>query len=318
MHGPSRTVRRRPATGAGKVKARKLSKGSSHELASVLPDLETTTEFEVIAKGCRIVGALICASALDELKAFEVVDRIAEKFRRGDLPLKGRAGRYLVDYWREAPGRMSEAERRASYASVFGGTTDQSGVAINKDFQSIWLRFISSVSSFAREANADRLTRLAPETGASEHEAKKAAGDLTANIAGYSSAVPLAAAGSLQKQIEDMIKLLGDEELRAAFGAADMWQVIEQVAAAELGVPCDASKHRCLASSGMTIACWLADNVSRICDTALPFVDFETRPTFADTRSGEPISNPSDDDLFIACDRWLIASGLGKESSTGR
>lgn len=70
-----------------------------HEIDINLPDLETTTAFEVVASHCRLMGSFIFASAFEELKAFQVVDKLVEMSQRGDLPLiKGLAGTQLYNY----------------------------------------------------------------------------------------------------------------------------------------------------------------------------------------------------------------------------
>ena len=66
-------------------------------------------------------------------------------------------------------------------------------------------------------------------------EVRKAARDLAANLSlhGYGWANFMAT--ELRQQIKDATELLSDKQIQSAFGARDMWQVIDQVAMQELG-----------------------------------------------------------------------------------
>ena len=48
-----------------------------------------------------------------------------------------------------------------------------------------------------------------------------------------------------------------------AYGARDMWQVIDQVATLELGGARNSARYRTLATCGAIITTWLAKNVDK-------------------------------------------------------
>ena len=66
-------------------------------------------------------------------------------------------------------------------------------------------------------------------------EVRKAARDLALNLSSHGYGMVSFAARDLQLQINTMIKLLDNKEVRNAYGARDMWQVIDQVAALAAG-----------------------------------------------------------------------------------
>jgi hypothetical protein len=286
-----------------------------HEFALTLPDLESTTDHEVVEENIRLIGPMIFASMFEELKAFQVVDRLVEMSQRGELPLiKGAAGTKLYQYWREAPNRMSEVERQTFYAMTLGLPTGQPGGATNSDFQELWLRFVSSVSSLVRENRVDQILRSSLPVAINQQQVKKAARDLAANMSLHGYGMAFYAAADLTKQINEMIGLLQDPDLRSAFGARDLWGVIDQVAQLELGGARNSSKYRTLASCGAIITNWLADNTDRLRDPTMPIIDIKEVENPPRRFSGQnATSNPTDYDLVNACELWLADSAMGDD-----
>lgn len=283
-----------------------------HEIAIDLPDLNQSLDTNVVAENVYLMGPMIFASMFEELKAFQVVDKLVELSQRGHLSLgRGPAGTKLYQYWREAPNRMSEVERQTFYAMTLGLPTGQPGAQTNSDFQDLWLRFVSSVSELIRESRVEALIRAEQPLGINQQQVKKAARDLVSNMSLHGYGMAYYAAVDLQKQINEMIKLLSDEEVRSSFGARDMWGVIDQIAQVELGGARNSSKYRTLATSGAIITRWLGDNLHKINDTTAPMIDMtsvENPPARLATESAT--TDPTDYDLVNACHLWLADSAL--------
>ena len=283
-----------------------------HEVEINLPDLETTTEFDVRPDHCKLFGSFIFASAFEELRAFHVVDTLVDMSQRGTIPLiKGPAGTQLYNYWREAPNRMSESERQTFYAMTLGLPTGQPGVAVNTDFQDLWLRFVSSVSTLVRESRVDQLLRSAVPAALNQQQVKKAARDLAVNMSAHGYGMIFYAAADLQKQINEIIKLLSDTELCAALGASNMWALIDLIAQTQLGGARNSSKYRMLATSGAIITSWMAKNIDRLRDPTLPMIDINTVQNPPSRLPGQTaVSAPTDYDLVNACEMWLADSAM--------
>jgi hypothetical protein len=286
-----------------------------HEILINLPDLEQTTDHQVVEDNIRLMGPMIFASMFDELKAFQVVDKLIEMSQRGELPLiKGKAGTRLYNYWRQAPNRMSELERQNFYAMTLGIPTGQPGAPVNRDFQDLWIRFVSSVSALVRENRVDQMLRSTLPIAINQQQVKKAARDLTANMSLYGYGMSFYAAVDLQTQINEMIDLLQDPDLRSAFGARDMWGVIDQVAHVELGGARNSSKYRTLATCGAIITSWLANNVDRLRDPTRPMIELNAIENPPARHSGQTAtSHPSDYDLVNACELWLADSAMAED-----
>lgn len=276
------------------------------DLGIDLPDLEDIYDQNIVAENVRAMGPMIVSAMFDELKVFQVVDRIVEQFQHGMLPIgPGDAGKMLYRYWREAPNRISEPERR-NFAAITLGIPggDPSGM-VNREFNDLWLRFVSSVSSFIRQNEVDSLLRSATPSPISHQQVRKAARDLAGNLSLHGYGMAHYAAREMQAQISFMINLLQDPEILGSFGARDMWQVVDQVATQELGGARTSSRYRTLATCGTIITAWLANNVARINRATGPLIDIEQVRNPDVASSHRATRNPTDYDLVNACELWL-------------
>lgn len=286
-----------------------------HETLLVLPDLDGATDTQILAENVQLIGPIIFASMFEELKVFQVVDRLVEMSQRGTLSLtRGKAGTRLYQYWRDAPNRMSESERQTVYAMTLGLPTGEPGVMGNADFQELWLRFVSSVSTLVRENRVDQLIRSNMPASFNQQLVKKAGRDLAANMSLHGFGMAFYAAADLNKQINEIIELLDDAELKAATGSRDIWGVIDQIAQTELGGARNSYKYRMLANSGGIITNWLSQNVDRMLDSSRAMIDLRDVEHPPQRLPGESaLSNPKDYDLVSACEVWLADSAMGEQ-----
>ena len=283
-------------------------------IAIDLPDLETeeTTDHAIVADNIRALQPAYFSAMLEELKFHQVVDKLSDLAQSGVLPIgRGEAANRLFKYWREAALRISEAERRSFYARTLGIPGGDDGGMPNKEFNDLFLRFISAVSSFIRQNNVDDLLRTRFPGAISQQQVRKAGRDLAANLSlhGYGMAYPFAV--EIQKQIKDIIDILSDDEIKSAFGAKDIWQVIDQVATLELGGARNSVRYRTMAASGATIFAWLANKAKELSNSS-----FGSILNVDEIRSATPRSNgtkattdPNDFDLVNACEQWLAVTG---------
>lgn len=271
-----------------------------------LPDLEDVFDQNIVAENVRAMGPMIVSAMFDELNVFRVIDHIVNAFQAGTLPIgPGNAGKMLYRYWRDAPNRISEQERKNFAAITLGIPGGDPNGMINREFNDLWLRFVSSVSSFIRQNEVDALLRASVASPISNQQVRKAARDLAGNLSLHGYGMAHYAARELQAQIKFMIELLGDKEILGSYAARDMWQVVDQVATYELGGAKTSSRYRTLATCGTIITAWLANNVQRINRATGPLIDIDQvrNPDVAATHRATV--NPSDYDLVNACELWL-------------
>jgi hypothetical protein len=277
-----------------------------------LPDLAETQDSALIATNIRGVMPIYFSAMFEEMKVFQVVDRLVELFQDGVLPIGlGDAGNYLYKYWKETPNRISENERRNFYARVLGVPGGNAGGSPNRDFQDLWLRFVSAVSSFVRQSTLDNMLRSSIPGAVTMQLVRKAGYDLAANLSLHGYGMTYFAATELQKQIKDVITLLSDRDILSTYGSRDMWQVIDQVSVLELGGGGNTVRYRTMAASGAIIMSWLAKNTARLTSTSYdPVLSVdELRNPIPRNSGSKATTDPTDTDLVNACDQWLAVTG---------
>jgi hypothetical protein len=276
-----------------------------------LPDLEKDVAVEIIADNLQATQALYFSAMLEELRLYQVADKLVEVFNQGLLPLgKGTAGDLLFAYWRDSNQRFTEVERLNLYARVFGMPVGEPMAAgtPNRDFESRWLRFVSAVSSYFRQLQVDDLLRSGLPASVSQEQVRKSGRDLAANLSLYGYGVAFFAATDLQEQIRDILELLDADDIKAAYGARDLWQVVDQVNALELpGGPRSTVRYRTMATAGSIIIRWLSQHPNELSSVArevIPRIN-----VLKGGKSPKPMKNPTDRDLVDACEQWLAVTG---------
>lgn len=285
-----------------------------------LPDLEEPIDAEIIEANLQAVQAIYFSYMLEELHLFQVVEQIVELFRSGMLPLgRGSAGDRLYKYFKSANERLTEVERRDLYMRAFGAPGGDPNASLpNREFNELWLRFLSAVSSFARQLTVEKLLRNAVPMAVSQEAVRKSGRDLAANLSLHGYGIAYFAATELQESITFFRDLLQEPEIRGAFGARDMWQVIDQVNANYLGGPRNSQQYRTQAHAGAVIIRWLGKNGTRLSsgyygsDVISP--DALTNPQMRNLGGSNPLTNPTDWDLVQSCERWLAVTGVQDQS----
>ena len=290
---------------------------SPSAIAIDLPDLEAQADREIVADNLHAMQAIFFSAMLEDVKLYQVVDKLLEEFQNGMLPLgKGNAGNMLYAYWKKSIDRMTEVERRNLYARTFGFPGGDTTGSPNREFADLWLRFVSAVSSFVRQFTIEDLIRTSIPLPVSQEQVRKAGQDLAANLSLHGYGIAYFAATELQTQIQDIIALLSDPEIKSAYGARDMWQVIDQVATLELGGAKNSVRQRVVATSGAIIIRWLAKHADALSNpnevAVLDLTQIRSpQPRPANTKA---TVDPSDMDLVNACNQWLAVTGTQDKS----
>jgi hypothetical protein len=292
-----------------------IGDGGSSSITDIeLPPLEEFADVEIIGDNLKAMQAIYFTAMLEDLRMFQVTDKLVELFQLGQLPLgRGKAGDLLYGYWRKSVNRMSEIERRNLYGRAFGfpGGEPTFGNP-NREFPDLWLRFVSAVSSFRRQLTVGDLLRASIPVTVSEEQVRKAGRDLAANLSLHGYGVAYFAAVELQDLVREVISLLSDPEIKNSYGARDMFQVIDQVATLELGGARNSVKYRTMADAGAIIIRWMADRADLLASSArAPLLDIEQvlNTPLPRPPGSNPTVKPTDRDLVEACDRWLAVTG---------
>ncbi len=280
----------------------------------VIPDLERNTAQEVQRVNLEAAQAIYFAAMMDEARLFDVVDKMAELFQIGALPLeRGPAGEYLYRYIRNTPERISAYERRNTYARVFGVATGDPNApgARFRNFDDLWLRFVSAVSDWYRKQQVESLFASSGRFVPSQEQLRKTGLDLAANLSLYCYGGTWFVASELQKDIAEYVDLLSSPEIKRLYGARDMWQVIDQISLLEFGRPANTIRARTMASAGATIIGWLEKKSAALGQPGSVLVDPSEIANPPSRTTVNSINDPSDYDLLTACEQWLAIEGVG-------
>jgi hypothetical protein len=240
----------------------------------------------------RAVQAVHTAAMLEALRLFDVADRIAALFRSGALPIASVTARDKLRDRAASASRLTSAERRGLYARVLGVGGAGADPQPNRDFADLWLRFVASVAELARQRGADALL-------AGSEAVRRTGRDLAANLSLHGYGLTHAARG-LQAEITRILDLLAEPEIKSAYGARDLWRVVDRVAM-DLGGAADPVRHRASADAGRTIIEWLARRARHL---GRRYAVLKLSPQHLGAGGGA-----RDGDLVNACEHWLAVSG---------
>jgi len=289
---------------------------SKTNIALPLFNTETLSDLVIIPDNVRLCAVPVCVTMFDSLKVFDVVDKLVEMAQDGTLTVnRGDAADMLYDYWKQTPLRISAAERKRFVAQTIGVPGGEVRGPVNKECNDLWTRFVSSVAELVRQHTADKLLRATLPSGVRQQQVRKAARDLARNLSAHTYGMAHNFAAELLNQINGVIALLNHPDIRAQFGAKNLWQVVDQVATLELGGAQDSSRYSTLASCGAIITAWLANNVNRYSSaTSEPIIRLHEVMSDDPPTAGEDArSTPTDYDLVNACELWAMDMALGEQ-----
>jgi len=143
--------------------------------------------------------------------------------------------------------------------------------------------------------------------------------ELATNLSAHGHGFAWFAAKDFKPEIQQIIELLSDPEIQTAFEARDPWQVIQKVAAYELGARPNVARGHTRGESGVIIIRWLANRRARLLRprsaNILKHEDICEGRTAA-SRGKKATVYPTDSDLVTACERWLAVTGTEEVQQT--
>lgn len=239
--------------------------GDVSRTTAVTPPVRIARSGDIESENLRTAGAIYFAWQLEEAKVFQVADRVVDLFDKGLLPL-GDGGastssstrvRSITARYRLGTSQRLDAPSRASLYAHFWGKTStvadaSSSVTPNHDFDELFTRLIDAIADLSRSPDS----KARAIATAAVHRTGR---DVATNVSqrGYGAAQFVAR--DLAKQISEAIELLSSPEVLGAFGARDMWQVVDSVAQKELGGAVNSDRNRQRGLSGRAILEWLAN-----------------------------------------------------------
>jgi len=277
------------------------------------------SDVEIHDENIRAVAMVYAASQLERMRLFHVVDRITELFMQGMLPIGfDNSGKALDSYHWDSEDRMTEPARRMVYARVLGvaGADVSKEVQPNRELDSLFLRFLSSLAEYDRQRRINDLfdsrRRSLTLTG---EQVRKSGRDLAGNASLYGWGGTHFAARRLNAHVAAAVGILKMPQIQKAYGVSNPWQVVERVAASEFGSAPNIVKYRTMAESGKAILDLVAKNAKvwgAVTDSSL---FGEPAPAFQTHIPSVPgdISFADQEALMRHTQYWLAVNGIGDD-----
>jgi hypothetical protein len=158
--------------------------------------------------------------------------------------------------------RSSLRDRLQAYRRVFGFTASNPprGAKVNKDFHSLFVRFVNAVARFYRDKRVSEVVRQRPDDASFGSVAivRRSGLDLRSNVksASYGNIAVLRV--ELSQLLDDTMAILRSDDVRNLFGADDEWDVAEEILTRYLGKRPDISRRTRVASAGKEILRWVS------------------------------------------------------------
>ena len=209
------------------------------------PDLDSQAAAEISSDNLNAIGAVYFAYQLEEMRLFEVVERIVDLFQQGLVPLGQGGAVEPLEQVAHRPRDVAAAVRRNAYWRLFGlarGEAPQGEP--NAEFRTLWTHFIVTVAD--RAARDQRPAAIDAETRAASRA-------LVLNLSTRMRGDLKALAQQVTADVQQAMNIVSDRDVQRAFGARSAWQVIDRINASHLGTPVDIARFRRQANAAQRI-----------------------------------------------------------------
>src|SRR5437588_1739340 len=209
------------------------------------------------------------------LGVFRVMSKLQELFKAGTLRVSSGEGAYgLYRFDKHGILRYHMRDRLRACKRVFGYTRSAPGAGArsNPEFHGLFQHFIAETAKYWRDKRISEVIRerATDPTFGSIAIVRRAALDLRNNIKNSSYGYINVLRVETSQALAEAFKVLESDDLKAQFGAANAWDVIELVLWQYFHESINASTMNRMAVSGREIIRWLAE----------PFVLTTNRPDF--------------------------------------
>jgi hypothetical protein len=195
---------------------------------------------------------------------FRVMAKLQELFRAGSLRISNGPGAYgLYRFDKHHILRYHMRDRLRAYRRVLGYTRTDPGpnARPNPEFHGLFKHFIGEVAKFWRDKRISEVIRerATDPTFGSIAIVRRAALDLRNNLKNSSYGYVNVLRVETSQALGEAFRVLDAPDLRAQFGAANAWELIELVLWQYFHEAVNASAMNRMAVSGREIMRWLAE-----------------------------------------------------------
>ena len=211
------------------------------------------------------VGDLYYIYQHERIGVFRVVQKLKQLFEAGAIRLSGGDGAYrLYQFDRRDVLRYTKNDRVAAYRRVLGyGRGLGAGQSRpNTDFHMLFSHFVNQVTLFWRDKRISDVIReraLDPSFG-SIAVVRRAGLDLRNNLKFTSYGHLNVLRVEVMQLLEECFAILGSDDVKDLFGAANAWDVVDEVLIRYFDVRLQSSPRQRMAVNGREVLRWLSGN----------------------------------------------------------
>ncbi|HSO39928.1 MAG TPA: hypothetical protein VLT33_45690, partial [Labilithrix sp.] len=242
-----------------------------------LPELDATTDGDLLPQNMMAAGRLYGGFEFERLRLIPVIDRVAELWRAGVVPIGNDSGGQLLnEYFWAREQRLTEGARGLIFGRLFGvtGTETSKDSQPNKGFEALLRRFLTNVAQLRRLQDQQVVISNPGESKTLMSEnVRKTGRELATNLSLYGWGSAYFDASRIDAHIALAYKIADDAQVQQAFAATTPWQVVERVSQQEFGVTPNIVKHHTMAMAGRRIIEILAQNPSALTSRLGEFQD---------------------------------------------
>ncbi len=209
------------------------------------------------------VGDLYYIYQHERIGVFRVVQKLKQLFEAGAIRLSGGDGAYrLYQFDRRDVLRYTKNDRVAAYRRVLGyGRGLGAGQSRpNTDFHMLFSHFVNQVTLFWRDKRISDVIReraLDPSFG-SIAVVRRAGLDLRNNLKFTSYGHLNVLRVEVMQLLEECFAILGSDDVKDLFGAANAWDVVDEVLIRYFDVRLQSSPRQRMAVNGREVLRWLS------------------------------------------------------------
>jgi hypothetical protein len=223
-------------------------------------NFEATDEQGVIPHNILAAGALDYVYCIgDQMQVFNVANALVLRWASGMLDIPdGKTATDLYRFHKMRPDRSTPEERAMLYTRVLnkGNGKLLSNMVPNKDFPKLWHSLMAEVAEYIKKTEISRAGDVV-----SRGPIFQATKNLQYNLTEYMTGMAHRQVHEDYAFLRDALDLLKSSEIIGYFGGRrkSLWNVIEQVAKEDLGMPINTANIRSLAVEGNKVFHWLAN-----------------------------------------------------------
>lgn len=219
----------------------------------------------------RAVATLYLAADLEPAGIIPSVEALAGVTATGAVSLDlGGAAPLLADWWRRRHDRLSAAERNAFFSRLFGTASGPVAADANRNLQ-FEDRMLDLCEALYK---LDEIPTRDPYGGTMQQaRVRHAARTLTQNLGEVGGGITAFMAAEIIDVLKQALAVVGHPDLRGAFAARDVWDVVAGIARIARVRTDRAAPYVRRGRAGMTVIAWLADVSDRLTGPGGPLVE---------------------------------------------